>query len=463
MATEGVFNGLLGPAFRPCLARGGVFVVPPGPLCFSTATMLDPKTLTDRRDEIAHSCKARGIDVDIDSIARVHREHNLLVTELGDVNRQRNEHQKSGKRKMDADEREAHTAEGRRFKEQVASIEERLRESESVLTTAMRRLPNFLHPESPIGGEEDFREISRSGEIPQFDFKPKDHLALCEDLDLVDFERGAKVAGSKWYYLKNEATLLDIALQRFALDIVMEEGFTPITTPDVARPDVVEGLGFNPRGEETQIYTLEGADLCLVGTAEITLGGMYADTIFDEDDLPLKLAGVSHCFRTEAGAAGRESKGLYRVHQFTKTEMFVFTTPEQSEAQHAELLRIEQRVFDALEIPYRVIDIASGDLGAPAYRKFDLEAWMPGRGESGEYGEITSTSNCTDFQARRLKLRFKRKGSKKNEMLHTLNGTAVSNARAILSLLEVHQQKDGSVRIPEALQPYMGREQIGPR
>ncbi|MDP6978750.1 MAG: serine--tRNA ligase [Myxococcota bacterium] len=425
--------------------------------------MLDPKTLTDRRDEIAHSCKARGIDVDLDAIARVHRDHNLLVTELGDVNRQRNEHQKSGKRKMDPEEREAHTAEGRRFKEQVATIEARLRESESVLTAALRRLPNFLHPESPIGGEEDFREISRSGEIPKFDFEPKNHLQLCEDLDLVDFERAARVAGSKWYYLKNEAALLDIALQRFALDILMEEGFTPVTTPDVARPDIVEGLGFNPRGEETQIYTLENADLCLVGTAEITLGGMYADTIFDEDDLPIKLAGVSHCFRTEAGAAGRESKGLYRVHQFTKTEMFVFTTPEQSEAQHDELLRIEKRVFDALEIPYRVIDIATGDLGAPAYRKFDLEAWMPGRGESGEWGEITSTSNCTDFQARRLKLRFKRKGSKKNEMLHTLNGTAISNARAILSLLEVHQQKDGSVRIPEALQPYMGREQIGPR
>ncbi|MCP5045223.1 MAG: serine--tRNA ligase, partial [bacterium] len=309
----------------------------------------------------------------------------------------------------------------------------------------------------------DFREISRSGEIPQFDFEPRDHLQICEQLDLVDFERAAAVAGSKWYYLKNEATLLDIALQRFSLEVLIEEGFTPVTTPDVARPEIIEGLGFNPRGEETQIYSLEGHGLCLVGTAEITLGGMYADTIFDEEELPIKLAGVSRCFRTEAGAAGRESKGLYRVHQFTKTEMFVFTTPEQSEAQHTELLRIEQRIFDELEIPYRVIDIATGDLGAPAYRKFDLEAWMPGRGESGDWGEITSTSNCTDFQARRLKLRFKRKGSKKNEILHTLSGTAISNARARVALLENHQRADGSVAVPKALQPFMGREQIGPR
>ena len=425
--------------------------------------MLDPKALNDRRDEIADSCEKRGVDVDLDSIARTYRDHNQLVTELGELNRKRNEHQKSGKRKMDAGEREAHTAEGRRFKDEVAAVEARLRESEAALTAAMGRLPNFLHPESPVGGEEDFAELSRSGEIPQFDFEPRDHLAICEALDLVDFERAATVAGSKWYYLKNEATLLDLALQRYSLDVLIEEGFTPVTTPDVARPEIIEGLGFNPRGEETQIYSLSNADLCLVGTAEITLGGMYADTIFDEEELPLKLAGVSHCFRTEAGAAGRESKGLYRVHQFTKTEMFVFTTPEQSEEQHRDLLRIEQRIFDELEVPYRVIDVASGDLGAPAYRKFDIEAWMPGRGEGGEWGEITSTSNCTDFQARRLKLRFKRKGQKKNEILHTLNGTAISNARAILTLLEVNQQKDGSVRVPAVLQPYMGREQIGPR
>jgi len=425
--------------------------------------MLDPKALIERRDEIQDSCRKRGIAVDLDAIVDVYREHNALLTRLGETNHQRNEHQKSGKRKMDPEQRQAHTDQGRRFKQQVAEIEGQLRESDTTLEAAISALPNFVHPESPEGGEQDSKLLSHSGEVPRFDFAPKDHLQLCEELDLVDFERAAVVAGSKWYYLKNEATLLDIALQRFSLDVLIEEGFTPVTTPDVARPNIVECLGFNPKGEETQIYSLEGHDLCLVGTAEITLGGMYVDTIFNEEDLPLKLAGVSHCFRTEAGAAGRESKGLYRVHQFTKTEMFVFTTPDRSEAEHAELLRIEQRIFDDLEIPYRVVDIASGDLGAPAYRKFDLEAWMPGRGEHGDWGEITSTSNCTDFQARRLKLRFKPKGSKKNEILHTLNGTAVSNARAILALLENHQRADASVAIPKALQPYMGREQIGPR
>jgi seryl-tRNA synthetase len=425
--------------------------------------MLDPKTLAERRDEIAESCSKRGLVIDLDAILAVQRDHNALLTKLGETNRLRNEHQKAGKRKLSQEERDPHNEAGRKIKQQVSEIESQLRDSEAALTEAMRELPNFVHPESPVGGENEFREISRSGEVPKFDFEPRDHLQICEDLDLVDFESAATVAGSKWYYLKNEASLLDLALQRFALDIVMEEGFTPITTPDVARPEIIEGLGFNPRGEESQIYSIEGHDLCLIGTAEITIGGMYADTIFDEADLPLKIAGISHCFRTEAGAAGRESKGLYRVHQFSKTEMFVFTRPEDSEAQHQELLRIEQRIFDALEIPYRVIDVATGDLGAPAYRKFDLEAWMPGRGDGGDWGEITSTSNCTDFQARRLKIRFRRQGAKKNEMVHTLNGTAISNARAILSLLEIHQRADGSVAIPKVLQPYMGRDSIGPR
>jgi seryl-tRNA synthetase len=425
--------------------------------------MLDAKLLVARRDEIAESCRKRGVDVDLDSILDLYKGHNSLVTELGEANRQRNEHQKSGKRKMDPEEREAHIAFGRDIKEQVAEIESRVRESDERLQSSLRELPNFLHPESPEGGEEDFTLIRTWGEIPKFDFEPKDHLQLVADLDLADFESGAKVAGSKWYYLKNEAVLLELALQRYSLDVLIEEGFTPVSTPDVARPEIIEGLGYNPRGPETQIYSIEGHDLCLVGTSEITVGGIYADTIIDEDDLPIRIAGLSHCFRTEAGSAGRESKGLYRVHQFSKTEMFIFTTPEDSDNQHEELLRIEERIFSDLEVPYRVIDIATGDLGAPAYRKFDLEAWMPGRGEAGDWGEITSTSNCTDFQARRLKIRFRRKGSKKNETVHTLNGTAISNARAILALLELNQQADGSVRIPEVLRPYMGRDVIGPR
>ena len=231
----------------------------------------------------------------------------------------------------------------------------------------------------------------------------------------------------------------------------------------LARPEIVDGLGYSPRGEETQIYSLANADLCLIGTAEIPLGGLLADTILDEDDLPLKLAGISHCFRTEAGAAGRESKGLYRVHQFSKIEMFAFTRPEESETMHEQLLAIEESIFQALEIPYRVIDTATGDLGAPAYRKYDLEGWIPSRGEDGDYGELTSASNCTDYQARRLKTRFRRANVKKNEFVHTLNGTAIAVPRTLVAILENHQRADGSVAIPEALQSYLGRESIGPR
>lgn len=426
--------------------------------------MLDPRLLQERRDEIVESCRARRVDVDVDAVIALHERANGLRTELNEANRQRNEHQKRGKQKLDDDARAAHTEEGRRLKEVVGECEQALRAAESQLEAGLRSLPNLLHPESPRGGEEDFRVLSTHDSPRELGFAPKDHLALAADLDLVDFERAAKVSGQKFYYLKREAALLELALQRFALDQLLPEGFVPVVTPDLARPDVIEGLGFSPRGEETQIYSIADHDLCLIGTSEITLGGMYADTIFAEDELPLRLAGLSHCFRTEAGSHGRESKGLYRVHQFTKVEMFVFCRPEDSEAQHAELLRLEQQIFDALEIPYRVIDIASADLGAPAYRKFDLEAWMPGRGDGGEWGEITSTSNCTDFQARRLRIRFRRAGEKKkNELVHTLNGTAISNARAIVALLENHQQADGGIAIPKALVPYLGMDRIEPR
>lgn len=426
--------------------------------------MLDPRSLQERRDEILESCEARHIRVDVDGVIALHERTNALRTELNEANRLRNAHQKAGKQKLDDAAREAHTAEGRRLKEDVADREEAVRAAEVELEVALRALPNFLHPDSPRGHEEDFELLETVGEPRRFDFEPRDHLQLATDLDLVDFERAAKVSGQKFYYLKREAAMLEVGLQRFALDQLLPEGFVPVVTPDLARPDIIEGLGFSPRGEETQIYSVADHDLCLIGTSEITLGGMYADSILSEDELPLKLAGVSHCFRTEAGAHGRESKGLYRVHQFTKVEMFVFCRPEDSEAQHAELLRLERKIFDSLEIPYRVIDIASADLGAPAYRKFDLEAWMPGRGESGEYGEITSASNCTDFQARRLKIRFRRSGEKKkNELVHTLNGTAISNARAIVAILENHQQADGGITLPKALVPYVGVERIEPR
>jgi seryl-tRNA synthetase len=426
--------------------------------------VLDPRLLAERRDEVAASVRRRGVRADVDAAVAAHEEAVRLRTAVGEANRLRNEHQKTGgNRKMDAAEREGFTAEGRRLKEEVARLEAELAAAEARLAEALGALPNLIHPEVPDGGEDDARELRRWGEVPRFDFAPLDHLELGRRLDLFDFESAARVAAPKFYYLRNEAVLLDLALQHLALETLRAEGFTLVTTPDLAKAAIVDGLGYNPRGPETQIYSIADSDLCLVGTAEITLGGLFAGQTLDEDALPVRLAGLSHCFRTEAGSYGRESKGLYRVHQFTKVEMFVATRPEDSEAMHAELLAIEERLFQALEVPYRVLDIAAGDLGAPAIRKFDLEAWMPGRGEGGGWGEVTSASNCTDYQARRLDARFKRRGAKKTEHLHLLNGTAIAVSRALIAILENHQRADGSVAVPKALQRFAGIDRIAPR
>ncbi len=425
--------------------------------------MLDPKSLAERREEIAESCRRRGVAVDLDAAIAAQREANALQQQLQELNQRRKQHQAEGQRKLADAEREQHSAEGRRIKQQVGAVEGHLAEAQQVFERLLLELPNLVHPEAPVGGEESFRELRRVGSPPDFEFEPADHLTLGQRLDLFDFEAGARVAGQKFYYLKNEAVMLELAFQRFALDIAIEEGFTPFATPDVARRWIVDGLAFSPRGEETQIYSIADTDLDLIGTAEITLGGLYADTILDETDLPLKLAGLSHCYRTEAGSHGRESRGLYRVHQFSKVELFAYTVPEESQAMHDELLGIEERIYQALEIAYRVIEVAAGDLGAPAYRKYDIEAWMPGRKDGGEYGEVTSASNCTDFQARRLKTRFRRSNAKRNEFVHTLHGTALAVPRTLIALFENHQQADGSVAIPKALQPYTGFERIGPR
>jgi len=403
------------------------------------------------------------VTVDLPAAVAAQERVAALQTSLGDVGRRRNEHQASGKRRLSSDEREAHVALGRQLKEEAAGLEQELAAAEAELEQQLLAIPNLIHPDAPAGGEEDFRELRQVGELPRFDFPPQDHLAIGERLGLFDLEAGARVAGQKFYFLAREAVLLDLALHRFALEVAARAGFTPYATPDVARRAVVDGLAFSPRGEETQIYSLGGTDLDLIGTAEITLGGYHQDRILDEAELPVRMVGLSHCFRTEAGSAGRESKGLYRVHQFTKVELFALTRPEDSESMHAELLALEEQIFQRLEIPYRVIELAAGDLGAPAYRKFDLEAWMPGRGGSGGWGEVTSTSNCTDYQARRLRIRFRRANAKRNELVHTLNGTAVATPRALIALLENHQRADGSIGVPEALRPFAGFDRIGPR
>ncbi len=351
---------------------------------------------------------------------------------------------------------------GRELREQTTAAQAQLDALGAELDAILRTIPNMSHPDAPTGADDQSNLELRKGKspLPKFDFKPLDHVTLGERLQLFDFEGGAKVAGHGFYFLLNDAVLLELALQRYALDLLIAEKFTPTITPDLARNEILQGTGYIPRGPETQIYSVADSDLSLVATAEITLGGLLSDQIIEADRLPLKYCGISHCYRTEAGAHGRQTRGLYRVHQFTKVEMFAFTLPEQSDQMLDYFCELEGRIFDGLGIPYRVVDTATGDLGGPAYRKFDLEAWMPGRGDGGEYGEVTSTSNCTDYQSRRLGIRYRVKGEKGTHFLHTLNGTAIAISRAIIAILENYQQADGSILVPPALRPFMGKERI---
>jgi seryl-tRNA synthetase len=424
--------------------------------------MLDRKFIVENRELVKQNCTHRGVQVDVDRFVQLEEHRKGLQIEVEELNRKSNEISKSIGKAKDPAEREARKEQGRQLRERNQGLQAELEQLAVELDALQRRIPNLSHPDAPVGVDDQSNlELFRGkSPLPAFDFPPLDHVQLAEKLDLVDFESGASVAGHGFYFLKNEAVLLELALQRYAVDALMREGFTPVSTPDLARNDVLAGTGYIPRGPETQIYSIENSDLSLVATAEITLGGMLADQTLDADALPRKFCGISHCFRTEAGAHGRATRGLYRVHQFTKIEMFAFTLPEQSEAMLDHLREMECRLFDGLGIPYRVVDTATGDLGGPAYRKFDLEAWMPGR---GEFGEVTSTSNCTDYQARRLNIRFRVKGEKGTRFLHTLNGTAIAVSRALIAILENYQQADGSVLIPEVLRPLVGKERIEPR
>ncbi len=425
--------------------------------------MLDAQFIREHLEAVKANCRNRNVQADVDGVVRLDEERRRVLQETQTLQQRQNELKKLTPQEKDPAKKQGFIQEGRNLREQVAGFETRIKQIEGELRTLLMAIPNMTHPSAPVGTTaEDNKVIRTWGEPRNFGFPAKDHVALAETLDLVDFDAGAAVAGQKFYFLKNEAALLELALVNYAMGVLVREGYTPIITPDVARSEVLEGIGFIPRGPETQIYSIENTDLCLIATAEITLGGMHRDKIFDELQLPIKYVGLSHCFRTEAGAPGRDARGLYRVHQFTKVEMFAFCAPDQSEAIHEEILAIEEKIFQGLGIPYHVIDTCTGDLGGPAYRKYDLEAWMPGRGRAGEYGEVTSTSNCTDYQARRLNIRYKIPGQKGTRFVHTLNGTAVAVSRALVAILENYQQADGSVLIPEVLKPSVGKETIGP-
>lgn len=421
--------------------------------------MLDRKFILENLEQVRQNCVNRNVQVDVDRFVELESKRRELQASSEELNRLANEVSRTIGKAKDEAERNARKEEGKALREQKAAADQQLAEIMEELDAIHSAIPNMTHPDAPIGvDDKDNLELMRGATpIREFDFQPLDHVELAQKLDLIDFEAGARVAGAGFYFLKNEAVLLDMALQMYAMSILVKEGFTPMSTPDLAKQSILRGTGFNPRGNETQIYSIADTDLSLIATAEIPLGGMLAGEIVDSELLPLKFCGTSHCFRTEAGAAGKASRGLYRVHQFSKVEMFAFTLPEQSEEMLFHLRDMEMRIFDGLKIPYRVVDTSTGDLGGPAYRKFDLEAWMPGR---GDFGEVTSTSNCTDYQARRLNARFKVKGEKGTKFLHTLNGTAIAISRGILSVMENYQQADGSIVVPDVLQPYMGMEVI---
>src|SRR5712671_1600397 len=426
--------------------------------------MLDAQFIRDNLDAVKANCKNRNVQADVERVVQLDDQRKHLVQNAQVKQQRANEVSKLIPKEKDAAKKQELIQEGRRLREEVGALEAQLKQVEIDLRAALAVIPNMTHPDAPMGGTPADNKVVKSwGEPRTFDFPVKDHVAVAEALDLVDFEAGSSVAGQKFYYLKNDAVLLELALVQYAFDTLIGHGYTPIITPDVARVEVLEGIGFIPRGPETQIYSIANSDLCLIATAEITLGGMHRDQIFEAGDLPKKYVGLSHCFRTEAGAPGRDTRGLYRVHQFTKVEMFVFCAPDQSEGIHRELCAIEEKIFQGLGIPYHVIDTCTGDLGGPAYRKYDLEAWMPGRGKAGEYGEVTSTSNCTDYQARRLNIRYKVPGQKGTHFVHTLNGTAIAVSRGLVAILENNQQADGSIMIPEVLRPTVGKDQIGPR
>ncbi len=427
--------------------------------------MLDYKFIKDNLAAVKKNIIDRNMDperANADKVVELYDKRTSLVTKQQELQTKRNENAKAMKQKLDDSKRAELIEAGKKIKEEVAVVDKELADIEVQLDEAARAIPNMIHPEAPIGKlDTENLEVKKVGTPRKFDFEPKDHVQIAEELDLLDFDRGTKVSGPKFYYLKNEAVFLEQALIQYALNTLRKHGFELFITPDVAREEILKGIGFNPRGNESNVYAIEEEGTCLVATAEITLGGYHSGEILDKAKLPLLYGGLSHCFRREAGAAGQFSKGLYRVHQFDKVEMFVYSTPEQSDELHHKLREIEEEIFTGLGLPFHVVDTCSGDLGAPAYRKWDLEAWMPGR-NGGEYGEVTSTSNCTDYQARRLNIKYKDDDGK-NKYVHTLNGTAIAVGRAMLAILENYQNADGSVTIPPVLVPFCGFDKIVPK
>ena len=409
--------------------------------------MLDVKFIRENLELVERSAREKGYEVDIKEVLDLDAARKVELSSVEELRQRRNEiasKMKGGKPDPDL------IAAGKDVKVKLAEKEAKLAETENKLRALIKRVPNIIFDDVPLGGEEDSVEVKKWGENRE---SGVDHLDYAVSRDWVDFERGAKVAGAKFYYLKGELALLENALLQYGLSKVLEHGFTFMTVPDMVSSRVLEGCGFNPRtSEQSDEYYIEGEDLAMIATAEMPLTGYHMDEIIDEDKLPLLYAGYSACFRKEAGTYGKYTRGLFRVHQFNKLEMYVFCLPEQSKEMHEKILAIEEDIWQGLGIPYHVVNIAAGDLGAPAAKKYDMEYWSP---VNQKYQEITSCSNCTDFQAQAVNARVRRKDGTV-EYVHTLNGTAIPLARALVVMLENYATAGGKLEVPEVLRPYLG-------
>ena len=412
--------------------------------------MLDVKFIRENLALVEKSAREKGYKINVKEVLALDDKRKEKLARVEKLRQQRNEiaaKMKGGKPEKELIEQ------GKKVKTELAELEEDLTKTEAEYTAALKSVPNIIFEDVPLGGEECSVEVKSWGEKKKTGV---DHLDYAVSRDWVDFERGAKVAGAKFYYLKNELALLENALVQFGLKKVLEKGFNFITVPDLVSAKVLEGTGFNPRtSDQSDEYFIEGEDLALIATAEIALTGYHMNEIIEEKDLPLLYAGYSACFRKEAGSAGKHTRGLFRVHQFNKLEMYVFCLPEKSKEMHEMILGVEEEIWQELNIPYHVINIAAGDLGAPAAKKYDVEYWSP---VDQTYRELTSCSNCTDFQARNLNIRVRREDGSV-EVLHTLNGTAVSLARTMVAVIENYATPDGKLKIPEVLRPYLGNKE----
>ncbi|MFF4424854.1 serine--tRNA ligase [Streptomyces sp. NPDC001549] len=419
--------------------------------------MIDLRLLREDPDRVRASQRARGEDVElVDALLSAderRRSSGMRFDEL------RNEQKSLGKLipKASPEERSELLKKAEQLKQDVKAAEAEQNEADEAAKQLLLQLGNIVHEDVPVGGEEDFTVLETHGTIRDFateGFEPKDHLELGELLGAIDVERGAKVSGSRFYYLTGVGALLELALVNAAIAQATEAGFIPMLTPALVRPRAMEGTGFLGQAAEN-VYHLEKDDFYLVGTSEVPLAAYHMDEIIDAEKLPLRYAGFSPCFRREAGTYGKDTRGIFRVHQFDKVEMFSYVAPEDAEAEHQRLLEWEKQWLTSLELPFQVIDVATGDLGSSASRKFDCEAWIP---TQGKYRELTSASNCDSFQARRLSIRYR--DGKKTQPLSTLNGTLCAVPRTIVAILENHQQADGSVRVPPVLRPYLGGREV---